>query len=349
MKTNLSILAGAASLAALISGANAQTSAVTDPVGYITVNVNGGGTTAAPLFSEISPTLVNKVEFAGTVSAAAGNDIDVSGTPFTVGAYNQISPTKPAYWVEITNGATTEGKWANISATPANNRITTSTSLAASITPGVTTIKIRRHVTLGDFFGATNTAGLKGSDSAANADEVILFNGGAPANYFYSDFAGLEGWWDAGFSNPEADAPIQPNQGVLIARKAAAAVSFVFTGHVKTGKTQMGASNGFNILPVPLATGATLDASLLFTGADLTKSVDASDSAATADEVLILNAAGAPVSYFYSDFSGLEGWWDAGFSTPSGTTVLKEGTGFILNRKVGGPMTWTAPAQVIAP
>jgi uncharacterized protein (TIGR02597 family) len=257
-----------------------------------------------------------------------------------------VSPTQPAYYIEVTNGSG-EGVWSNI-ASNTTSAVTTNTDISASITGGTSTVKIRKHVSLDDMFGATNTAGLKGSDSAATADEVILFTGGTPSNFFYSNFVGLEGWWDAGFANPSGATPIRPDQGVLIAHKAAAAVSFVRVGHVKTGKTQIGGNNGFNILPMPLATGTTLDGSLLFTG-NVATGVKGSDSAATADEILILNNVGAPVSYFYSNFVGLEGWWDAGFSTPNGTLALPEGKGFILNRKNSGAFKWTAPAQTIAP
>src|SRR5262245_28940064 len=112
MKTTLSLLTGVASLAALLSGAAAQT-ATTDPVGYITINVNGGGTNAAPVFSNISPTLVNKVDFAGAVLTAAGTTLNFTGTPFTANAFNQVSPTQPAYYIEVTNGSG-EGVWSNI-------------------------------------------------------------------------------------------------------------------------------------------------------------------------------------------------------------------------------------------
>ena len=63
MKTR-SILLGIASLAAGLTSALAQT-AVTDPVGYITVELEG----STNGYSAISPSLVNKVEFAGAVAA----------------------------------------------------------------------------------------------------------------------------------------------------------------------------------------------------------------------------------------------------------------------------------------
>ena len=82
MKHHLSLIIGAASLA-VAAGSHAQT-ATTDPVGYITVNVRG----SASGLSFISPSLVNKVEFAGTISAINATSITVSGTPFTADQFN---------------------------------------------------------------------------------------------------------------------------------------------------------------------------------------------------------------------------------------------------------------------
>jgi uncharacterized protein (TIGR02597 family) len=341
MKTNLSILAGAASLAALISGANAQTSAVTDPVGYITVNV--AGSAASTTFSAIAPTLVNKVEYAGSIATISATSITVSGTPFTVGQFAASN-----YWVEITSGAG-EGAWTNITGTPTTSSITLADDMTAFAAAGAT-IKIRKHVTVGEFLGATNTAGLLGGADPGLADEVVLVdNGTVPATVkviFYDPTPGA-GWTDGDF-NAATDVNIEPGQGVLVKHKTAASLSFVMTGHVKTGKSMIAAFPGTNVIGVPAAVGYALDATVASSGPSNLKSVVLPGAdPGLADQIFVYGPTGVAKDYFYDNTPGSAGWYDGDFNLAD-TTVLKEGQGFVWKRKAGAT-NWTAPAITIAP
>lgn len=342
MKNKLSLLVGLASLAAIV-GVQAQT-AVTDPVGYVTATVNPSP--AGSRFTAISPTLVNKTEFSGVVASVAGNVLTLTGTPLTglnfapVGGFSK-------YWVEITNGATTEGAWTNITSNT-DGTITTTDNMASAIVGGTTTIKVRAHVTIDQFLGATNTAGLQGGEDPGSADEVLLIDPTAVAKIqtvFYDTAAGA--WTDGDSFNVVGAQPIEPGQGVLVKRKSNTARSIVVTGYVKTGKTMVSSFQGTNLLGVPLATGTSFASSNLFTGANLATSVQGGEDPGSADEVLVIPPSGVIQTIFYDTAAGA--WTDGDTFNPVPTQVLAEATGFLIKRKSATPFTWTAPAQVIAP
>jgi hypothetical protein len=344
MKNKLSLLVGFASLAAIV-GVQAQ-SAVTDPVGYVTSTVAGTGSPSAPSFSAISPTLVNKIEFAGAATTVATVTITFTGTPFTAGAYTPAPGTEAQFYAEAPNG-----EWRTIASNTAN-QLVLETAFSGAVV-ATNTIKVRRHVTLSDYFGATNSAGLLAGGEAAAADEVIFLDSAtqSQSSYFYSNLAGFTGWKSVGFDDAN-NKVIPPNQGLIIARKTAAPVSIVRTGYVKTGPTQLAFNNGFNVVPVPHATGTVLGDndpvtpladSNLFTGS-LATGVQGGGEAAAADEFIVV---GGTTNYFYSNLAGFTGWKDVGFGDAS-TVRFPEGSAVLLNRKGGGPFVWTAPAQVIA-
>jgi len=329
MKFKLPLLVGLASLAALI-GAQAQ-SAVTAPVGYITITLqpstNG--------YSAISPTLVNKTEFAGVATTVSATTIGFTGTPLTAGAFAS------GFYVEVTNGAG-EGAWTNITGNTTSD-ITVVDSMTSFITAGSSTVKIRKHVTVADFFGPTNSAGLGAGGDAGTADEVFFIEpGGNPAlttEVFYDGAA----WTDLDF-NAADKKPIEPGQGLLVARKTASPKSFVFTGYVKTGKTMIPVAPGPNVVSVPSAVGYTLASSGLRGASNSNGTgVTSGGDAGTADEVFLFDVSPTGISHFFDT-----SWNDIDFN-PADTKVLKEGSAAYLIHKTGAQYNWIAPAVTIAP
>ena len=328
MKMKFPLLVGLASLAALV-GVQAQ-SAVTDPVGYITITLNP----STSGYSAISPTLVNKTEFAGMASTVTATTIGLTG--LTAGAFAS------GFWVEVTNGAG-EGAWTNITANTAT-QITVSDNMTPFMTAGTSTVKIRKHVTVADFFGATNSAGLLPGGDAGTADEVFFIEpGGNPAlttEVFYDGAA----WTDLNF-NPAATKPIEPGQGLLVARKTATPKSFVYTGYVKTGKSMIQIAQGANVVSIPSAVGYTLATSNLrgvtnSNGAGVQNGGDAG----TADEVFLFDVSPTGRSHFFDAT-----WNDIDFN-PADTKVLKEGSAaYVIHKAPGTSYNWVAPAVVIAP
>ena len=338
MKLKLPLLVGLASLASLV-GVQAQ-SAVTDPVGYITIKVDAKptGSTLTP----ISPSLVNKTEYAGVAATATATTITVTGTPFVASAYAGGN-----FYVEVTSGAG-EGAWTNITANT-TSALTIESNLTTFITAGTSTIKIRKHVTVADFFGATNTAGLKPGDDAGLADEVFFVNArtGKTTSVFYTG----TGWSDADFADA-GNFRIEPQQGLLVKRKLATPVSFIRTGYVKTGKTMLLVSKGTNVVGNPRAVGQTgVPASSFTLGtsglktASNTTGLNPGADAGVADEVFFYTN-GAATSFFNDGTD----WVDADFNNGNGKVIV-EGTALLIKRKGANAtaFNWVVPAVTIAP
>ena len=259
--------------------------------------------------------------------------------------------------MEITNGATATGLWTNILSN-INNQITTEDDLSASIVDTTTTIKIRKHVTIANMFGATNTAGLFGSDQVSTADEIKILDTQTKnvKSVFYYDDGSYQQWVDADFIEVP-NLAIQPGQGLYIDRKAPGALSFVNVGHVKTGPTMMSFDPGISIVGVPHAVGAnfvlnnTNLANILPTPlGPQSGRVVGSDQIATADVLKVAQLDGSLKECFYYDDGSYTAWVDADFVEIGATEQLKEGTSFVFVRQaVGGTFTWTSPLEVIAP
>jgi|GEM_PF-902301 len=353
----------AAGISCLASPLFAATEATTDPVGFVTHTVAGGGSVASPRLSLISPTLTRPIEWQGVIktitTTSTTTTITVQGNPW---ANNQFSGANGSYFVELAP-ASNPGAISDITATAAGTSPTTDSSITTS--DNLTgfgaigdTIKIRKHVTIADLFGANNSAGLLSSDEAGNADEVLIYDGAQPASYFYYKVSPTgsdpsDGWYDSGFllgSGLAAQVAISPHQGVVIKRKVGGQVSFTSSGAVKTGNTLLPVVNGLNVLGTVSAKGITLGTSGLFTDNPAT-GLKSSDEAGTADELTIYTPTGQ-ASYFYYKASPStntpgDGWYDSGFLLGDGVAAnvaITPGSSFVLSRKGGPAFNWALPS-----
>jgi hypothetical protein len=332
-------LAPVLALAMAGTSAIAQTSVATDPVGFVTETVKGGSV-SAPQISMISPTLMQPVEWQGPIFTVSGTAITVTGTPWTAGQFG----TNGQYFVEVVSGANA-GAWTDIEASTSGG-LTTLDSLSAFASNG-STIRIRKHVTLNGFFGATNSAGLKGATTQADADEVYVYDGSSSASFWYydaSDAAGPAGWYDSSF-HAAGTTVISPNQGVAIRRKTAGNVSFLSMGTVKTGNTFIAVRPGLNILGTASAKPVTLSTSGLYTGS-ISTGLKGATNQADADEVFIYSATGQQSYWYYdaSDAAGPAGWYDSSFHA-AGTIAIAPGSSFVVRRKSPGvAFNWPLPS-----
>ncbi|MES2705387.1 MAG: hypothetical protein V4726_02180 [Verrucomicrobiota bacterium] len=336
MKHKLSLLVGLASLAALV-GATAQTSAVTDPVGYITIDVaaNTGGSGKLTL---ISPTLVEKNEFAGTGVVAANNlSVTFTGTTFA------FAPN--AYYLEVAD----TGFWTTITASTA-----TSVTLQFPLPAGASASKliIRKHATITSFLGANNAIGLKTGGDAVTADVVQFWNPTAQslgAQYFYAGATeGVPpGWYTENGELLGTDVPdvaIFPGSSLVVTRRPNTATSLVSVGYVKTTPTQIPLVKGINIVGPMKATGTTLADSGLNTG-NIATGLQQGTDAVNADTVQL---AIAGIQYFAADpASGITGFVDENGDPPAPTALVKEGSGMIITRKPATAAVWTSPKTTV--
>lgn len=342
-------LAVAAALAGSLHAAETPNS----PVGYLTATLPGGSQ-QSPRLSLISPTLVRPLSWQGTITALSANTtgpttISVAGNPWTDGQFNGASGS---YYVEVVPRLSS-GVVSDITATTTSS-LTAFDNLAAFASVG-DEVRIRRHVTLGSFFGETNPAGLLASDDPSTADEVLVYDGGTFVSYFYytGDEVFTAGWYDTNFTLASGDAAkvvIAPNQGLVVKRRGTTPLSFRYSGTAKTGNTLLPVVSGSNVLGTVSSAGLTLATSGLYTG-DSSTGVSGGEDPSLADEIVLYTATG-PVSYFYytgaPDFPA--GWYDSAFILAPGEADairIEPGSSLVLKRKNGVPFNWEQPAAKV--
>jgi uncharacterized protein (TIGR02597 family) len=330
-----------AAYALTVTDAFSQAESTTDPVGLIELPISGGSP-ASPKLSLVSPTLTRPVSWQGSITAISGTTISVDGAPWTAGQFNG---SNGVYYVEVISAtdATKSGALSDISATTASTVTTADDLTSPTIFAKVgDTIKIRKHVTISDVFGATNSAGLQGSFDASLADQILVYNGDTPTEYWYYDgsYGGTAGWYDLNF-NPSGSVPIGPNEGVVVRRIAAGDLRITVAGAVKTGNTLVPVRNGLNVLGTASAKGLTLASSGLVNG---TSGLAGSYDASLADEVIIYSPT-AQTNYWYYDgsYGGAAGWYDLNFN-PSGAVSIAPGSAIVVNRKGRPAFNWPLPS-----
>ena len=330
------------SVAALQPTAVAQTSTVTDPVGFadITVAGNGGSGTAAYTFTAIGMTKV--VLRQGTTTSAGGATtlVDTTAT-WADNAYNGAN-SAVTHYVEIVSGPGA-GTIYDITGTSASGQsLTLSQPLLASITSGAS-YKVRQHWTIASVFGTTLQGG-----SSTTADQVQLFHNGSYVSYYFQTGTPrglLNTWVQSGFPNADAGSTIiYPDDGVLVARYQSAGVSVTIQGAVKTGQTSIPVLTGYTLLGNVYASGMTLANCNLYTGNSTTGVLGGSSTAA--DQVMFWDGTNF-VSYYYQSGTprGVQNAWvKSGFpNTDVGsTTAIPVGAALFIKRS-GAQFNWVVP------
>ncbi len=353
-KLLLGLILSAATMAAAITTTHAQTqtAAASDPVGYITIDI-AGAVGGSPRLTGIAPTLVKETEFSGSLSGVAGTVLTVSGTnPLTAGAYDATDVNNPPYWLEVTTdpaGPLGAGLWTHILSNTAST-ITTAEDLGAMGVTANDTIVIRAHTTISDLFGAANEVGLAGGGNSTVADEIIMIaSGGGTTIVFWFNSPGFEQWFTSGFQ-AAANLIIPPNQGLIVRKKSAGDIPVTFSGHVKTGPTNIALADGFNMMSILSPVGEDDTPSPVFTLAtsNLKDYLNGGGTADSADEVKLFNpVTGGVDRYFYFNSPGFEQWFSSGFVNAD-NLILEEGTSVIVQLKTGGGTNYPHPAPQIA-
>ena len=355
MKMNASLLrhlvAVAAFSALALTGAQAQTTATTDPVGFLTMAIAGGGTVAAPAYTFTTLGLFNAVALQSTTtSVGASTTLADANATWADNQYNtngvvtNANGVAPSHFVEIVSGpgaGTQYDIWGTVNATKTLNL---GGPLLNSITSGAS-YKIRPHWTIVGIFGATvNTAGgLTGATTAGNADQIQLFRTGGFVTYYYST-GGLAGtgWRQFGVAGDASTAVIYPDDGLVILRRQSAPVNLVISGAVKTGQTSIPVVQGYSLLGNVYAAGMTLGTSGLYT-TDSSTGVAPGNGSTTGDQILIWNGT-AGYNTFYYGSGGLQGtgWKQFGVSGDASGTAIAVGSALFIKR-AGASFNWVAP------
>lgn len=333
MNLSRSSLAVFAATAFAISGLQAQTTATTDPVGFVTVTVaaGDGSTKKNTLFS--LPLLETDVSLsgqtAGIITGVTANTISNSNAGWTAGELSQASSP---YLIMITSGAA-KGRMFLISSATPNTASTVTVSptdalqvdlTTLGIVDGTDTYKIFACDTLSSFFLTPALSGVMGGTNAKDGDSVVIVSNGAASTYYFSNT--LNRWTRSAFGNPDAsNTPLLPYYGIQYQRLANSGLSFVITGAVPTVDRKVSIKNSGTTL---LSQYWPVESTLSALGLQTISGWKTGANAKVADSV-ILTSNGTASTYFYDGTN----WRRAAFGNPiSDNTVIAVGTSVQISR-----------------
>lgn len=327
----VALVAGGFSLPSVV---NAQETAATDPVGYVTATVKGRGDLAAA-YSLLQFPMLKDAAFQGAATAGdAPGIINVSGSPFAAGAFDKSTGSSdgPNYFLEVTSGAG-EGLIADIDSNTASTVTVFAADAAAIVAAMPASITIRAHTKVSEVFGTGTSLLLQGGSSVNNADLIYFGRGGQLVGYYYK--TGIGAGWKTLAGVAANNIPIYPGESVLVKRIGAADIAITNKGNVQTGRALIPVSQGFVTAATSFPVGATLGSSNL-----LNSGLVGGGSPSTADILYIPDAAGNLVSYYYKTGIG------AGFkSVTSGANAnnvaIADVGGVLIARRSVTPFNWT--------
>ena len=345
----------AATIALIAVPAFAQTTATTDPVGFITLTASGASD------NQMSVPMIRDAAFAGPVNGSiTANSFTVTGAAWTVDQFVFDGTTKlETYYCEFTSGPL-QGLYYKITANGASDLTldTEGDSLLAHALPGNPTaalasgnsIRIRPYTRIKDFFEVSGVPVIEARPNAFTAKDDILFpnytavgtnKAAALTVYFITG----TGWRATGQGATNfANTPLRPNEAFILRRRNAAPVNIVNMGSVlmNSGVSFVPGGNGTsaNDIYISISRPAPVkldDSGLRIADQTLSPVKDSASAFSRQDELLAFNAGGginaAPQSTYY--YLAGQGWRKVSdSSTTIGQTVfLEPGKSYILRKK----------------
>lgn len=329
--------ASIASLALLFSSLTAGAQSVTSPIlGYVTLNLEQGSN-----FVGFALQPVLELQAVVTIHGSQRQRVFLS-SPATVTNGQYGSGAAATHVLEFIDAGVGEGFYSVI-----NNTIATGAELvlAQAVPAGVSDgakVRIWKLWTLGEVFGATNTAGLTGGATPETADAILYPSGTDFDRYFYST-GGTQGvgWRKVGGGTTNHAGLSIPFAGGLVIH-ALSAKPILLVGQVKPGKTRVELQSGRNILAnlCPVNAGGTTPSpqGRTLANSGLSDYLTGGRVSGLADLVLFWNGLGYTQYYFSTGGLGGVGWRRVGGGTvDQGGVALPDGA-FAVQRR-GGPVS----------
>jgi uncharacterized protein (TIGR02597 family) len=319
----------------------------TDPVGFITLKINGGG------MSTVSVPMLSSSLHSGVIYEVNGATLTDNNASWTTGDYAVDDPNgNPSHYIEITNHTDpgNVGQIFEITADDGTNK-TLTVSHDLSEFQGAS-YSIRKCRTIGDIFGDGDDVRLTGG-SRAVAD--ILYKVGVDDAgalqwqiYFYQidlfGFAGGSGWRRSGseVTANMKDVAVLPDEGLVIKRQGAEDVSITLTGSVKTSNSRTPISVGFNLVSLSYPVDSTLENLGLKTD-DPNTGLKGGDIGG-ADRIYTINDATGKFDIFFYQvdtfgFAGGTGWRKSGavVTDDQAGHIIAAGKSLVVLRRDGSP------------
>jgi Fibronectin type III domain len=284
-----------------------------------------------------SQRMVRPVLCAGTVAELSSTILIDTNAAFVAGEFGTNATSA---YVEFDNGMTFD-----ILQTTANTLILDS-GAAPALTAGAT-YRIRPQFTVASLFGTNDETGLAAGPSAAQADNILLYNAksqSALTIFYYSDpgVSAWQGWVRADTMLPDGNEVIGPGQGFMLRRILPGDLHLYSCGPIKTTPTQVEIQPGYNLLGT--WNGLTLSGLDLYTGSTTNGMISGMNPSGS-DNLVMVNSEGSVRTFFYYYQPGVfQGWVNADGYTSSDNVVLPPGSAFFIYRQGPSPFTWIIPA-----
>jgi len=332
---------------AALLGSSAFAQVATDPVGYVTLTVNGSPDGDQTAFTPLALSLENPIQASGAITetptSAVATNSSASYTPSEFAGTDASG--NATHYLQFT----ASGLIADIAA----NTATTITAVQdltglASAADGYV---VKKHSTLADIFGADNEAGLLAGGDSSSSDLVYIMSSdgsGTFATYYPQDdpfdgFFGGDGWRVVGDNaTDQSNVVIGPDDGIIVARGVVGDIEIVASGSVNVLDLQRDLPAGFSMVSYPYPVATTLSDSNIYT--ETNGYVSGGDSGSS-DLVYVLNSDGVYTTYYrqndpFDGFFGGDGWRVVGDNaTDQGSVVIPSDSSIIVQH-IGSGLQW---------
>ena len=326
MNLSRSSLAVFAATAFAISGLQAQTTATTDPVGFVTTTIAASPNGTAFATTPISPVLLQASGIdgltAGALSSVTSNTVSVDSAGWTPGQL-----TASSVYVLFKSGDL-EGLIVRVT----DNTATTATldTFSADLTSlgakSGDAFQLVQGDTLSSMFGTPEDGVIGGTSaqySAGQTDRVNVRDSAGVVRTFYFNTDANQ-WRRVGTSADQGSVPISPLAGAFYLRIGQTPLSTVTTGNVPTTAVKyLVPTSGLTYFARFFPTGGTIND---FGFQNL-------PGWSSADRVNTTDASGVVRSYFWNGTQ----WRRAGTSADQSSTPIPIGGAVSVSRSGSGP------------
>ena len=230
----------------------AATAATTSPRGIYTVKVAGKPEGASQARTYLGIQLLPSARFMGIVSAVNGNAFSVAN----LGSHSVLAQPGRQFYVHVLDG-NGKGFTADIEQFRSTDFLC-SEALSNWMSPG-TRILIRPHSTIADLFGTANRFGLTAAASAAQADNVVVWDPATQQEKVYYFHSGRSRWEEKDTNADASGEIIRFPLGFYIIRRSPGTLWMVLSGDVAAESVLLPVRPGANVFSLPVNLSASLD------------------------------------------------------------------------------------------
>lgn len=334
----LSLIATFAS-SAVLSTAFAQSTATTDPVGFVTTTIKASTSPGVPALTPISPVMVVASGVSGVttgqISAVSSNTVTLASAGWTAAQL----PSSLAY-VMFKSGSL-EGLVLRITAN--TDTVATLDTLNADLTVlGAAvgnSIQLVQGDTILDLFGTTANGVVGGTQAqftAGQTDRVTTRDAsGATRTYWFNTGVTPNRWTRVGSTSDQGSVPVSPLASVFYSRIGSTAINQTSTGNVPvTAVKLLVPQSGITYFGRFFPTDGTIN-SFGFQNLPGWKGTNTPGvTIATSDKVVTTDATGTIRQYYWTGTQ----WRRAGSASDQSSTPVPIGGGVYVSRS-GTPGT----------